>query len=111
MRGDDGYDRIEAASPQRWYAIPGWGRDGWELGSWPLVVIFHRNTADGFELAENVEGDVTAYRFPTRELRDQATDALAYFHWRHTHEPWVAGIERFDDLPAELRGPYSRTRS
>jgi hypothetical protein len=47
MRGDDGYDRIEAARPHRWHAIPSWGRDGWDLGKWPLVVIYHRNSPAG----------------------------------------------------------------
>ena len=61
-RGDDGYERIEVARRWKWEAIPSWGRDGWDLGDWPLVVIFHRDSADGFELAENCEGDVTAYR-------------------------------------------------
>lgn len=111
LRGDDGYDRIEVARPRGWRAIPAWGRDGWDLGCWPLVVIFHRDIADGFELVENVEGDVTAYRFPTRAMRDAATDELAFFHWRHEDEPWVSGIERLQDAPAELRGPYSRVRS
>jgi len=109
--GADGYDRIEIARSRGWRAIPAWGRDGWDLGSWPLVVIFHRDSVDAFELAENVEGDVTAHRFPTRELRDQATDELAFSHWHHNDEPWVAGIEQFEDAPAELRGPYSRSRS
>ncbi|MFZ0179956.1 MAG: hypothetical protein WAL84_08825, partial [Candidatus Dormiibacterota bacterium] len=46
LRGDDGYDRIEAARMRRWVAIPSWGRDGWDLGSWPLAVIYHRHTPE-----------------------------------------------------------------
>lgn len=80
MRGDDGYDRIEAARFQRWIAVPSWGRDGWDLGSWPYVLIYHRATPEGFELAENVEGDVTYCRYPTRDLRDAATNQLAFWH-------------------------------
>lgn len=109
MRGDDGYDRIEAARRFRWTAIPAWGRDGWDLGSWPLVVVFHRQSPGRFELAENVEGDVTVYCYMTRELRDEATDQLAFWHWRHDCEDWVQGIGSLDQAP-HLRGAYSSRR-
>jgi hypothetical protein len=49
-RGKDGYDRIERAVAHGWRAVPGWGRDGWDLGSWPLVVIFHGESPAGFEI-------------------------------------------------------------
>ena len=109
-RGDDGYERIEVARRWKWEAIPSWGRDGWDLGDWPLVVIFHRDSADGFELAENCEGDVTAYRYPTRALRDAATDAMAFVHWQHRGEPWVAGVADAAHAPAHLRGRFSWNR-
>lgn len=110
MRGDDGYDRIELARTRGWHAIPSWGRDGWDLGSWPLVVISHRRTADGYELAYNVEGDITVYRYPTAELREAATDCLAFWHWKRENEPWVDGIETFEAAPARLRGRFSWDR-
>lgn len=110
MRGDDGYDRMELARHRGWHAIPSWGRDGWDLGSWPLVVILHRHTEAGYELAYDVEGDISVYRYPTRELLDAATDVLAFFHWKHDGEPWVDGVESVDDAPLHLRGPFSRRR-
>jgi hypothetical protein len=82
MQGDDGYDVMERAGVHRWRAIPSWGRDGWDLGAWPLVVILHRTTGGVSEIAYYVEGDVEVYRYPTRELRDAATDCLAFWHWR-----------------------------
>jgi hypothetical protein len=109
MRGDDGYDRIEAARSKRWQAIPSWGQDGWDLGSWPIVVIYHRQSAEGFDLAENVEGDATVYRYPTREMRDAATDQLAFWHWKHTGEDWVAGIDSVEEAP-HFCGPFSWKR-
>ena len=105
---EDGYDRIEMARPHGWRAIPSWGLEGWDLGDWPLVVISHRRTSFGFELAYNVEGDITVYRYPTRELRDAATDCLALWHWKHDGEDWVDGVERIDAAPDRLRGPFSR---
>ncbi len=110
IRGEDGYDRIEMARTRGWTAIPSWGLEGWDLGTWPLVVIFHRQSADGFELAYNVEGDVTVYRYPTREVRDTATDCLAFWHWKHYSEDWVDGVESIDAAPDRLRGSFSWDR-
>jgi hypothetical protein len=108
--GDDGYDVMERARVYRWLPVPSWGRDGWDLGAWPLVVMYLRTAGEQYELAYYVEGDVTVYRYPTRELRDAATDALAFWHWKHAGEEWVAGIDRVEDAPAHLRGPFSWKR-
>jgi hypothetical protein len=105
-RGEDGYGRMERAVAHGWRAVPGWGQDGWDLGSWPLVVIFHRESPAGFEVAENVEGDITAYRYPTAAMRERATDGLAFFHWELAQADWVAGITSAEDMPGHLRGPY-----
>lgn len=110
MRGDDGYDRIALARLHGWHAIPSWGRDGWDLGSWPLVVVFHRRTDAGYELAYNVEGDISVYRYPTRGLLDAATDCLAFWHWKHDGESWVAGVDSVDVAPEHLRGRFSWAR-
>ena len=120
LRGDDGYDRIELARTHGWKAIPSWGLDGWDLGSWPLVVISWRESrgwdqecydhVDRFYLAYNVEGDVTVYRYPSSELREAATDYLAFWHWKHDDEPWVQGIESVDVAPDRLRGLFSWAR-
>jgi hypothetical protein len=106
MIGMDGYDTLETAERRGWHAIPAWGSRGWDLGSWPLVVIYHRNQADSYSVAEYVEGDVTVYTCPTKELREQITDALAFFHWHIREESWVKGYETVDQLPTEFRGPY-----
>lgn len=108
--GQDRYERIGTASSHGWNPVPSWGLDGWDLGSWPLVVIFHRQSADGFELAYDVEGDVTIYRYATRELRDAATDCLAFWHWKHNRAKWVDGIDSVDDAPNHLRGQFSWER-
>jgi hypothetical protein len=110
IRGEDGDDRIEKARPYGWCAVPSWGLDGWDLGTWPLVVILHRQSADGFELAYDVEGDVTVYRYPTRELRDAATDCLAFWHWKHHSAEWVEGEDNIDAAPDRLRGRFSWER-
>lgn len=108
--GQDGYERIDAVSSRGWIATPLWGSEGWDLGAWPLVVIFHRQSTDGFELAYDVEGDVSVYRYSTRELRDAATDCLAFWHWKHDGADWVNGIDSVEDAPDRLRGPFSWER-
>jgi hypothetical protein len=111
MTGADGYSTASVAQHLGWKAIGSWGRDGWDLGSWPLVIVFHRQKDGRFDLATYVEGDIFAYSFPTQELRDSATDEIAFFYWEHEGESWVAGITSADQMPAYLRGPYSHERA
>ena len=66
--GDEGYERMEFAPRLGWAAIPSWGLNGWDLGNWPYVVVYHRGEV---ELAVDVEGDIDIEKFPTREERDR----------------------------------------
>jgi hypothetical protein len=104
----DGYDAMTAANRKGYREIAAWGKAGYGLGDWPLVIVFHRNMPTCYELVEYVEGDVTMYTCPTRELRNSITDEIAFFHWKHKSEPWVEGYETVDQSPNELRGPYRR---
>jgi hypothetical protein len=114
MMGAGGYDVMERI--KGWSAIPAWGKNGWDLGSWPLVIIFwgNRPAKDGnpptFDIAYYVEGDVTTYKCPTAEIRNQITDTLAFFHWKAQEERWVKDYQTEGDLPPELRGPFSFER-
>jgi hypothetical protein len=110
VRGLDGYERIDTMRVYGWTAIPSWGLEGWDLGGWPLVIIFHRDSTDSFELAYDVEGDVTVYRYPTSELRDAATDCLAFWHWKDESAVWVDGVDTIDTAPDRLRGRFSCER-
>ena len=110
ISGDTGYDVMQPARAHGWQAVSGWGLDGWDLGSWPYVVIYHRDHRDAWDIAEYVEGDLTVYRYPTRELRDAATDCLAFWHWKHQDESWVADVDSVDVAPDRLRGPFSWKR-
>jgi hypothetical protein len=110
LRGDDGYDRMEPAGANRWRPIPSWGRDGWDLGCWPLAVIYHRATLDAWQLAYNVEGDITVYSYPQQQQRDAATDCIAFWHWKHDECDWVDGIDSAESAPYYLHGPFSGNR-
>ncbi len=105
--GDDGYDRMGFAHRLGWKDVPNWGRDGWDLGSWPYVVVYHRGE---LEIAVDVEGDITIEKFTTREERDRKTDETAFFYWKNKDEEWVNGIDSHEQMPPELRGPFSWKR-
>jgi hypothetical protein len=111
--GDDGYGRMERNIAAGWDAISGWGEDGWDLGSWPYVIVYHGTVNGRFGAATDVEGDIDVSWFASRSERDAHTDALAFWYWKQRQEPWVADYMRLDsvdDLPSRLRGPYSRSR-
>jgi len=108
-----GYDVMEKATSVRWEPIAGWGQDGWMLGSWPYVIIYFRTEDGTFDLMYYVEGDVTMYSCPTREIREAICDVLALFHWKHSGGG-PENIDEYEDvsqLPLQYRGPYSRKRS
>ena len=114
MLGGDGYDDMELAEKHGWQPISAWGKEGWNLGSWPLVIVFFRNLKKGdenfYQVIEYVEGDVTMWSCPTKELRQQVIDELAFFHWKFSNKEWVNDYTSVDELPDELRGPYGRQR-
>jgi hypothetical protein len=105
--GDEGYDRMSFARSHRWEPIPAWGQDGWDLGSWPYVIVYHRGEC---ELALDVEGDIDIQTFPSRQERDRRTDQIAFFYWKQAEESWVGGIASHEQMPEHLRGPFTRAR-
>lgn len=105
--GDDGHDRMVFGRRQGWTPIPAWGLNGWDLGGWPLVVVYHRGDT---ELAVDVEGDIDTYEFSTKEERDRKTDEIAFFYWKIHEREWVQGIESHEQMPDRLRGPFSWRR-
>ncbi len=104
--GGDGYDDMDFAQKKDWRAIGDWGKPGYNLGTWPYVIIFFRDREERFDVIEYVEGDVTMWSCPTQEIREAVTNELAFFHWKHKSEPWVELYASVDELPDDLRGPY-----
>lgn len=101
----DGYDRADLAGARGWSALYDWGQDGWTFLDPPYYVAYIRDTQDSFEFATNCEGDVDVWRFPTKELREQAIDLWAFLNWQFHKRAWVEGstVER---IPEHLRGPW-----
>jgi hypothetical protein len=105
--GDEGYARMAYGRRLGWQPVPVWGRNGWDLGGWPLVVVYHRGE---LELAVDVEGDIDIYEFATRQERDRKTDEIAFFYWEAHDQPWVSGIDSHEQMPPDLCGPFSWRR-
>lgn len=125
--GDEGYERMEFARINGWHPVPAWGRDGWDLGDWPLVCVYHRvrehrtceqvagqlveHVTWEYDLAVDVEGDVMMEGFESEAERNRATDEIALFHWRRQDREWVRGVASVDAMPEQLRGPFSWARA
>ncbi|MDQ3765054.1 MAG: hypothetical protein M3460_27175 [Actinomycetota bacterium] len=69
-----------------WYAVASWGSEGWDLGTWPLVIVAHYDGDEEAEMpwgvATYVEGDITVKEFPDRAARDKETNEIAVFYWQ-----------------------------
>jgi hypothetical protein len=105
--GDEGYDRMEFARGLGWKSVSSWGLNGWDLGSWPYVVVYHRSET---ELAVDVEGDIDIEEFATREERDRRTDEIAFFYWKTHEKELVEGTPSHEQMPPNLRGAFSWSR-
>lgn len=131
-QSDDGYDDMEVASKAGWIPVPGWGRDGWDLGDWPYVAISVRNQEGAkpeqhYQLLTVVEGDHDVYAFASQEDRTAAVDYLflwygigkSYDDWTPLglNEVWEEGVLVRDtralldagelEIPRRVRGPFS----
>ncbi|WP_460467426.1 hypothetical protein [Calidifontibacter terrae] len=64
-RCGDGYDWMDALDG--WQVVPLWGRDGYDLGRWPLLILAVATVglADSpvYGVATYIEGDVTVQAF------------------------------------------------
>jgi hypothetical protein len=106
---NQGYDWL---GPLRhgWYGVSSWGRGGWDLGSWPRVVIAHYDGEGRYGLAVYVEGDVEVTAHATREDRDRVTDQQAASWWQYFGRGPKDLPAEGDELLPHHRGPYSPER-
>jgi hypothetical protein len=112
FKGGDGYDVMDTVCAYGWHPIADWGEHGWDLGNWPLVVVFRRRLmGEQWQIAEYCEGDVTQYTCPTQELRNQVIDRIALFYWCHENRSWVRGLSAdVEPIPAHLCSPSTLAR-
>lgn len=106
---NSGYDWIGELSGG-WYGVPDWGRSGWNLGSWPLVIVCHCDRPGCYGLCLYVEGDLDVSVHATRQARDEATDRLAAYYWRYYQHGPDDLPDSDHDLQPHHRGPFSWDR-
>ena len=73
---DDGYDDMSNAQDDGYRARSSWGSRGWDLGEWPYLAYYFRDTDGAYELLEICEGDHSRWIFPTAEHRAAAVDYI-----------------------------------
>ncbi|MBI2076839.1 MAG: hypothetical protein HYT80_00505 [Euryarchaeota archaeon] len=112
--GEDGYEWMEEAQEAKWQILSAWGRNGWDLGSWPCVVVAIKDDgrAGVWSLAVHTEGDVETQHYSTEEERDAAIDRTAEWYWRrNANGPLDIAEHPEGHLPSQYRGRYSSERA
>jgi len=103
----NGHDWIDALT-DGWHVVPAWGRDGWDLGAWPLVIVAHHDRHQLHAVATYIEGDLEVQAFASRADRDTATDHIAAYYWRANNNGPADLPDSDADLADHHRGPYRR---
>jgi hypothetical protein len=82
----EGRDFIAGLPDAGWQAARVWGRDGWDLGDWPLAVIAVRAVphTGKVEVCEYVEGDWMITTWPDVDTATGHVDGLAQVWWDRT---------------------------
>lgn len=108
---ESGYEWMEHL-PAGWHAEPVWGRDGWDLGAWPLIVValFVDEERNRYGVATYTEGDVTVERYRSRGALYVAVNEIAEFHWRMGQALGPRDLPEERGLLAQHCGPYSEER-
>lgn len=103
-----GYNVMEKAVGRGWRHVESWGNTGYEFGSMPYVMVFFGIAKGVFYLIHFIEHDVVKYACPSREVRNQVMNEIAFMHWKNTGESFVQAYTSVDQLPAELRCGYGQ---
>lgn len=96
-----GYDWFDELRGTGWYEVALWGREGYNLGSWPFNIIAFYDGPHGFGVVTNTEGDMHLQVFETEQEREEETNKIAIHFWEHYE---VQGAPR--KLSDGRLGPY-----
>jgi hypothetical protein len=107
-RFGNGYEWMNEGLPEGWHPEPIWGRYGWDLGAWPLVVValYIDDEHNHYAVAEYVEGDVSVKRYKSRGALYVAVNNIAEFHWRLGQSRGPRDLPEGRGLLAHHTGPY-----
>lgn len=83
----DGYDWIDAAETTGWYALSNWGKDGWDAGQWPYVIVALAKGQDEvgpfFGMTTYCEGDLETTFYRSQEQQWEAITEWCRWNWLH----------------------------
>lgn len=104
----NGWEWMEEGLPGGWHAEPIWGRYGWDLGAWPLIVValFIDDEGQRYAVATFTEGDINIKRYKSRGALYVSVDKIAEFHWRLGQSRGPRDLPEGGGLLAHHTGPY-----
>lgn len=83
----DGYDWMDAAATTGWHTCPGWGKDGWDAGQWPYVILTLAAGKDKagrfFGVTTYCEGDLTTKFFRSQMEQWKYITEWCRWNWEH----------------------------
>jgi hypothetical protein len=83
----DGYDWMEAAKGTNWHTVPGWGKDGWDAGQWPYVILTLAKGQDEagpfYGMTTYCEGDLSATFYRSQMEQWKAITEWCRWNWLH----------------------------
>lgn len=109
----DGWEWMEEGLRDGWHAEPIWGRYGWDLGTWPLVVValYTDEEHERYAVAHYVEGDVNIKRYRSRGALYVAVNGIAEYYWRSGESRGPRDLPKESGLLAHHTGPYPGWRT
>lgn len=107
----DGYDWMDATRERGWLTLSGWGKDGWDAGAWPyLIITISRGKDDkGFfwGVTTYCEGDLDTKFYRDQMVQWQAITKWCHWNWEHGQSDGPKDLPAFEALDMEVFGrPY-----
>ena len=108
--GYDGYDYMGFAERRGWSAMGNWGEKGYDLGSWPYVIMFVRTARDErgalYGFGQYCEGDLTTDWYRTKGACNEAITRKAFWYWKAGQSDGPENLpDTYEELAPEFRIP------
>lgn len=107
----EGYDWMDAAARTRWITLSSWGKDGWDAGQWPYVILTVAKGTDEngtfFGMTTYCEGDLETSFYRTQAAQWDAISRWCHWNWTNGQGRGPEGLPKeFDECGPEIRRPF-----